>query len=260
MHKYPRTHHLEGSRVQPGDEDLPCIPFALVAGRHLVVEEKLDGANSAVSFTAGGDLLVQSRGHYLTGGPREKQFNLFKAWAGAHQNLLWEVIGSRYVMYGEWVYAKHTIYYDHLPHYFLEFDIYDKRDNVFLSTVQRQALLRGMPVVSVPVVHSGPAESVAQLRALVGRSLYKGPAWQQHLDEVCRARGLDPTRVKAETDPSDEAEGLYIKVETEDRVVERYKLIRPSFLTSVLDSGSHWQTRPIVPNRLRDGVDIFGRG
>ena len=26
-------------------------------------------------------MLLQSRGHYLTGGEREKQFNLFKPWA-----------------------------------------------------------------------------------------------------------------------------------------------------------------------------------
>ena len=28
MIKYPRTPHIEGSRLQPGDEDLSKIPFA----------------------------------------------------------------------------------------------------------------------------------------------------------------------------------------------------------------------------------------
>ena len=53
-------------------------------------------------------------------------------------------------------------------------------------------------------------------------------------------------------------EGLYIKVEEEGRVVERYKFIRASFLTTVLDSGSHWLRRPILPNQLDAGVDLFG--
>ena len=35
LHKYPRTRHLEGSRLQPGDEDLDSVPFAAIAGRHL---------------------------------------------------------------------------------------------------------------------------------------------------------------------------------------------------------------------------------
>lgn len=76
--KYPRTQHLAGSRLQPGDEDLRQIPFSEIAGRHLVVEEKIDGANSALSFDEHGNLLLQSRGHYLTGGYRERHYNLFK--------------------------------------------------------------------------------------------------------------------------------------------------------------------------------------
>jgi hypothetical protein len=40
--------------------------------------------------------------------------------------------------------------------------------------------------------------------------------------------------------------------------VGRYKFVRASFLTSVVESGSHWLKRPIVPNQLRPGVDLFG--
>ena len=65
--KYPRTPHIEGSRLQPGDEDLSQIPFESIKDRHLVIEEKCDGANSAISFAPNGELLLQSRGHYLTG-------------------------------------------------------------------------------------------------------------------------------------------------------------------------------------------------
>ena len=63
IHKYPRTPHIEGSRLQPGDEDLSQIPFSAIAGKNLVIEEKCDGANSAISFDENGELLLQSRGH-----------------------------------------------------------------------------------------------------------------------------------------------------------------------------------------------------
>ena len=86
--KYPRTPHLAGSRLQPGDEDLSQVPFSCLAGRRLTVEEKVDGANSAVSFGPEGQLLLQSRGHYLTGGWRERHYALFKTWAQAHQGAL----------------------------------------------------------------------------------------------------------------------------------------------------------------------------
>src|SRR5262245_29937714 len=100
--KYPRTHHLEGSRLQPGDEDLESVPFSQVAGRFLVVEEKLDGANAGIRFDAEGKLWLQSRGHFLSGGVREKHFNLFKQWANCHANDLRDILGDRYVLYGEW--------------------------------------------------------------------------------------------------------------------------------------------------------------
>lgn len=131
IRKCPRTPHLEGSRLQPGDEDLSQIRFSEIRGKHLVVEEKCDGANSGISFGRDGELLLQSRGHYLTGGYRERHYNLMKQWAAVHKETFYRVLGKRYIMYGEWMYAKHTVFYDALPHYFLEFDIFDKEKGIY---------------------------------------------------------------------------------------------------------------------------------
>ena len=256
--KYPRTHHLEGSRLQPGDEDSQSIPFTALAGRYLVLEEKLDGANAGISFDAAGRLWLQSRGHFLTGGAREKHFDLFKRWAHTHTDALRTALGQRFVLYGEWLFAKHTIFYDRLPHYFLEFDVLDTETGAFLATDERRALLTGLPVASVPVLHSGPCRDLAEATRLIGPSRYKSPSWRDSLNTAAEARGLDPAQVWKETDPSDLMEGLYVKVEEEGRVVERYKFIRASFLTTVLDSGSHWLRRPILPNQLEPGADLFG--
>ena len=118
MTKYPRTPHLEGSRLQAGDEDLEQVQFKTIIGKMIAVEEKCDGANSAISFDKSGELLLQSRGHYLVGGAREKHFDLLKQWATIHQRALYEVLGTRYIMFGEWLYAKHSLFYDSLAHYF----------------------------------------------------------------------------------------------------------------------------------------------
>ena len=82
IYKYPRTRHLEGSREQAGDEDLKCVKFTEIQGKYLVLEEKVDGANCGVSFGRGGKMYLQSRGHFLNGGYGERQFDLFKLWAG----------------------------------------------------------------------------------------------------------------------------------------------------------------------------------
>ncbi len=63
--KYPRTPHLEGSRLQPGDDASDQIALKALAGRYVVIEEKIDGANSGVSFNETAELLLQSRGHWL---------------------------------------------------------------------------------------------------------------------------------------------------------------------------------------------------
>lgn len=255
--KYPRTQHIEGSRLQMGDGDLAQVALSELAGQHLVIEEKLDGANAAVSFDADGELFLQSRGHYLLGGPRERHFDLFKAWARCHAKALFERLGDRYVMYGEWLYARHTIFYDALPHYFAEFDLLDTREGCFLSTPERRRVLAGAPVFSVPVLAQGTLDEVGDLQSLVGVSLYKTARWPIHLRVQATEAGVDPERTWSEGDPSDEAEGLYIKAERDGRVEGRFKFVRASFLMAVHDSETHWLSRPIVPNQLADGVDIF---
>lgn len=248
LRKYPRTRHLAGSRLQPGDEDLEAAPWSEVLGRYIVAEEKMDGANSGLSFDSVGKLRLQSRGHYLTGGSREKHFNRFKQWTSEVAVELKVALGSRYLMYGEWLYAKHTIFYDRLPHYFLEFDIFDQERDEFLSTARRRELLAGLPVHSVPVLWEGVLTDPKALIALIESSRCKSPSWREELRCRATSLGLDSERIQRETDPSDLMEGLYIKVEEEGRVAARYKYIRADFLTAVLDSGTHWLRRPIVPN------------
>src|SRR5262245_22998208 len=256
--KYPRTHHLEGSRRQLGDEDLDSVPFADLAGKFLVVEEKLDGANAGLSFDEDGTLRLQSRGHYLTGGGREKHFNFFQEWGSGHAPALFETLGVRHVLYVEWLYAKHTVFYDRLPHYFLEFDVWDREAESFLSTQRRRELLAGLPVVSVPVLWQGKARKLEELTGLVGPSLYKSAAWRERLTALCQPHGRVPERPWKDTASSDLMEGLYLKHEEGGRVVGRYKWIRASFLTTMIESETHWLRRPIVPNQLAEGTDLFG--
>ena len=256
--KYPRTPHIEGSRLQPGDEDLSQIPFKVIQGKHIVVEEKVDGANTAVSFSPYGELLLQSRGHYLDGGYREKHYNLLKQWANVHRDSLYAVLGSRFIMYGEWLYAKHTVFYDALPHYFLEFDIFDRETEKYLDTYTRHELIKDLPVCSVPVLKEGVFQSKEELLVLLGRSIFITEKHKENLRAESEKLGLDAERQLRETDNSDLMEGLYIKVEEDGVVVDRMKYVRASFLQTVDASQTHWLERPIVPNLLSVPVsDLF---
>ena len=253
--KYPRTRHIEGSRLQPGDDDLAAVRFDEIKGLPLVVEEKVDGANCAVSFDENGELLLQSRGHYLIGGVREKHFNLFKQWAAIQQQAFLDVLLDRYVMYGEWVYAKHTVFYDRLPHYFLEFDVFDRKTGQYLGTPSRRKLLEPLPIASVPVLKTGTFRSLKELVAFIGHSNYIGDDHFFELEKYCQSEGLDVDTAYRETDSSLTMEGLYVKHEENGQVVGRYKYVRSAFLQTALSSESHWLARPIIPNRLTGSLD-----
>ncbi|MDO5337630.1 MAG: RNA ligase family protein [Eubacteriales bacterium] len=260
IYKYPRTPHIQGSRLQPGDEDLSQIPFDTIKGKHLVIEEKCDGANSAISFDEDGEMLLQSRGHYLTGGYRERHYNLMKQWANVHQDAFFDVLGDRYIMYGEWMYAKHTVYYDALTHYFLEFDILDKETGIFLDTPSRQRLTAGLPIVSVPVLGEGSYENREDMLRLIGQSRFVSGKQRESLYNSAVKLGLDAERICKETELSGLMEGLYIKVEKNGQVIDRMKFVRPAFLQCMDFSETHWISRPIVPNQLSIPLErIFDR-
>lgn len=258
INKYPRTAHLQGSRLQKGDDPRKQVPLSALTGLYAVLEEKLDGANAGNSFTGAGDLLLQSRGHYLVGGGSERQFNLLKPWATAHESDWLDRFEDRYVVYGEWMYAKHTVFYDRLPHYFNEFDIFDRQTSLFLSTRRRREMLMGSSILSVPVLYEGEMPTKPKLlQKLIRRSLAKSEQWRDSFEQVVAREGLPLDLCWTQTNPDDEAEGLYLKIEDEDHVLARYKFVRQGFVQTILDSGSHHSHRPILPNQLAPGVDLY---
>lgn len=107
-------------------------------------------------------------------------------------------------------------------------------------------------------MHEGelPA-SVKALRALVQPSLAKSARWRQAFEESVERQGLDLALAWKQTDKSVLSEGLYVKVENEREVLGRFKWVRPDFVQTILDSGSHHSTRPLIPNGLAAGADIY---
>lgn len=258
IYKYPRTRHIEGSKIQIGDEDLKNVRFDEIKGKFVVLEEKVDGANTGISFDENGNLLLQSRGHFLNGGYGERQFTLFKTWANCFQTDLYEILGKRYIMYGEWLYAKHTVFYDELTHYFMEFDIFDKEKQIFLSTKKRRELLKGAGFVeSVLVLYEGILQNSEELKNFLGKSHFKSADFLSVLKRECEKLDIPYELTEKQTDTTDLMEGIYIKVENEEEVIDRLKFVRASFINTILDSETHWMNRPIVPNQLKKGIDIF---
>jgi hypothetical protein len=108
----------------------------------------------------------------------------------------------------------------------------------------------------VKVLYAGEFPGAAALRALVGPSHFvTGNAPEQFRADVARL-GWDVDRAVRQTDLSGRMEGLYVKVEAGGVVTGRYKFVRDEFLQTVTADG-HWQDRPLIPNRLAGGAELF---
>ncbi|RIK84421.1 MAG: DNA ligase [Planctomycetota bacterium] len=236
--KYPRTPHIYGSKGTDDDKHLDeAASDAFIADESLIVEEKIDGTNVGIHFSARGELVLQCRGHLIAEG-MHPQYDLFKQWTAARRYALEPRLADRYILFGEWMYARHSIHYRKLTHYFYEFDVYDKLRSVFLDLVSRRALLEGTGVETVPVLHAG-AISRANLSKL-----------------ICGSR-FDSIFHNPKTQRDDQLmEGLYLRTESGGVVTGRAKCVRPEFVEKVKRS-EHWQHETMVVNQLADGVDIW---
>ena len=111
-------------------------------------------------------------------------------------------------------------------------------------------MLKDAPVASVPVLGEGVYKTLDELLKLVGPSRYVTENRRDNLQAAAVKLGLDVESVFSETELSGMAEGLYIKIEENGRVVDRMKYVRAKFWQSVFQSESHWIDRPIIPNQL----------
>jgi hypothetical protein len=236
--KYPRTPHLFGSKGTDDDKHLGEVEsLRFLADESLIIEEKIDGTNVGLHFSDSGELVLQCRGHLITEG-MHPQYDLFKQWAAVKRHVLEESLQNRFILFGEWVYARHSIHYRKLTHYFFEFDIYDKEDEVFLNLERRLSLLAGTGIQTVPVIHSGKVNR-DDLQDLIGPSQF---------DSFFE----DPITKRSDN----LMEGLYLRTEAVGRVTGRAKFVRPEFVEKIKQS-THWQHQQMVPNLLADEVNIW---
>lgn len=248
MIKLPRTLHIEGSRMPQGRTDPEAIEFSKLAGEFLVIEEKVDGTGVSIFFDAELNLQIWHRGSPAN----SKEFSRLYQWCELHTNQLFDLLGERYSLFGEWMLHKHTIFYDTLPNYFLESDMYDNKENIWLSTKARNYLLSNYRpfIFSVPIEKAFKPNRLAEVTGLIKRSLYQSSHWRERLWNKCEKQNLDLQEILLQTDQSDLIEGLYIKHEDDQKVIGRYKYVRYEFVDNIINSGSHLRDRIPILNSL----------
>lgn len=165
----------------------------------VVVEEKLDGANVAVQIDETGQLHAHGRSG-PTGRDRANQFGRLRAWAAERRSALRELLDPDEVLYGEWLWLEHSVSYDALPDFFVALDIWNPQVG-FLATDARDARCEEVEIAVVPILFRGVLRSTHRLAALLSRSRF----------------GVE------------EMEGLVVRRESGDALIERAKWIAPNF-------------------------------
>lgn len=235
---FPRTPHLFGSTGTDDDRYL-CAEAShrFLNDPSLIVEEKLDGANVGIHFQSDGEFVLQTKGLRIAHG-MHRQYELFRHWAEIKRRDWEPCLEDRFILFGEWLFARHSIHYRGLPHYFFEFDIYDKTTHQFLNLARRLDLVEKLRLPTVPVIHTGPIDK-DQLQRLIGPSQFD-------------SRFENPL-----TGQGDQLmEGVYLRTEENETVSGRAKFVRDEFVDAVRRC-KNWSSQPIVPNLLAEGVDIW---
>jgi len=217
--KFPTTPHLLwlGTSLAREDKVLSKTEALAFLESPVIVEEKVDGANLGFSFDSHGTLRAQNRGSFLGNGTKG-QFAPLWSWLARRESQLFDVLEDRMIVFGEWCYARHSIYYTRLPDFFLAFDVFDKTERHFLNVDRRDLILRDLKLAGAPRL-AGGSFTLASIVKLIGNSaLYDGPM-----------------------------EGIYLRQEHSPALTGRAKIVRPEFVQEI---GEHWSKKPLVPNQL----------
>lgn len=139
--KYPRTYHLQWSPGKTSD-DKTQYDLSSFEGKEIIITEKMDGENSTLSRDYIHARSLDSRDHpsrhWLKGLWGRIRFDIPDGWRICGENL----------------YAKHSIYYDSLPTYFMVFSIWNEK-NICLSVDETLDWCELLGLDFVPILYRG---------------------------------------------------------------------------------------------------------
>ena len=147
-------------------------------GEDIVIQEKIDGSNASIRYDEeSGTLKAFSRRLELSA---DNTLNGFWDYVQTlNLNTFKEILGSRYIVFGEWMGAKHAIKYpENVYGKFWMFDVWDTQTEQYLPYEETRSFYdkliacgnEGNKFNFVPVFYIGKFESWEKTSELVGRT------------------------------------------------------------------------------------------
>jgi len=221
--KYEKTFRLPSVLFETGKRELSSADQKKLLNGKITVEEKIDGANVGIIGTKPGEVFRTQKRGSLVGPSEHEQFNRFKAWTVGHADDF-NSLPKGIIIYGEFMWATHHIFYNSLPDWFICFDIWDNCE--YVSRLEKEEWCQQLNLQCVPLIYEGPVASITEL--------------------------LDLLPGKSEYSSDQEKEGIVVKNYKKQM---RAKLVRPNFIKEVNEDGTHWMTKwdPRKVNKLQMG-------
>lgn len=226
---FPRTRHLPfKANASKGDTIASESETQIIFESDFVsVEEKIDGANTGMCLYDGNPI-IRNRNHILNKAFTRRRtaakmqfasiFNWFYENMDKFDNLN-NLMGFEVAIYGEWMYAVHGIEYDKLPSIWIPYDIYDWENGKFISNIISREALKNVGFSVPDLLYQGKINS-----------------WEQ-LESFCNQ--------KSSFSSNELREGIYVKVNDKNHIINRFKMVRSGFL-----QGSKWSDDKINKNRV----------
>lgn len=155
MSKYNRTFHLPWSPGVSKDDRIATNVNTLM-NVPLIISEKLDGSNFCITHDG-----CFARSH--AGPPTHKSFDLAKAFSASVKNK----IPKNIMIFMEYTFAKHSIFYSKMQSYFNVFNILNTSDMEWLSWDDVELWTDKIGASTTPVLFKGIVSSEKELRKIV---------------------------------------------------------------------------------------------
>jgi hypothetical protein len=168
---YRRIPHLASAAAATEDDRFLADPARdAVLSSPVVVEEKLDGSNVMLWLDERGEVECAGRS-----GPgamdRGNQLGRLRAWAAEHRSLLVCALAEADVLYAEWLWLGHSVFYDRLPSLLVVLDLGLVRSGL-LPLAERNQVCQQAGLATPPCLFSGVPGDLATLIGLCGQSRF----------------------------------------------------------------------------------------
>jgi hypothetical protein len=124
----------------------------------LIITEKMDGGNVCLERD---NCFARSHGQP----PTHRSYDAFK---GLHARVKYK-IPADIQLFGEWLYAKHSIHYDNLPNYLMLFGVRNKKTGQWSNWDEVVSTAKLIETCTVPVLDKLFARNEAHLQSATSR-------------------------------------------------------------------------------------------